>query len=489
MDGREIQYAWTRVCNRIQTYDDINASQMTAMFSRIHPMAMSEDFLMLTADNDFIKAWIKRNYLGVIHKALKEEFGNQFTVVIEVDLKDDDNQPSKQTASQLASFNEDAQTGEPQLPAEPAATLPSQPKEEEPQQTAFDNTNASYSFENFVIGDSNRLAYSMALAVAESPGKTHLNPLFIYGKSGLGKTHLLRAIQNYIHQNHPYLNVIYIDSQQFTVDFTEAATAHDRDKSSFKTFKDQYEDADVLLIDDVQYFQGKIQTSDIVFQLFNRLVDQGKQIVLSADRAPKNIGVEERLKSRFNSGGTFDITAPEIETKLGIIKKYIDDFKENETDCFFIIPDDVQIYIAEISSSNIRELKSAVNKIIFHITYSNRDTITIEEVRKLLENHFTHGATGRLSISDIQKAASEFYKVSQADMVGKKRQRNITHARQVAIYLSRNLLDCSHNEIGRHFNRDHATVMYSVTCVETKLKESRDLQEEIEAIKKIIKDM
>ena len=165
-----------------------------------------------------------------------------------------------------------------------------------------------------------------------------LNPLFIYGKSGLGKTHLLRAIQNYVNETMPRLSTIYVDSAELLSDYMEASAAHDKEKSSYKNFKTRYEEADVLLIDDVQYLQGKKQTLDIVFQIFNKLTTQGRQVVLSADRAPKNIDIDERYKSRFNSGGTFDIQPPEIETKLGIVKSFVEEYKENEGKADFSIP-------------------------------------------------------------------------------------------------------------------------------------------------------
>ena len=347
---------------------------------------------------------------------------------------------------------------------------------------------STLTFENFVIGDSNRLAYSMATAVAEAPGKPHLNPLFIYGKSGLGKTHLLRAIQNYINRNMPQLQVVYKDSAELLDDYTEASAAHDTEKSSYKNFKTSYEDADVLLVDDVQYLQGKKQTLDIMFQIFNKLTSQGRQVVLSADRAPKNIDIDERYKTRFNSGGTFDIQPPEIETKLGIVKSFIREYQEQEGSMAFTMPADIQTYIAESSSSNIRELKSAVTKVIFQMTYGNQPNMTLADVRALLENHFSGGPSKRLNAEDIQKAVEGFYKVSHAEIVGKRRSRSITNARQIAMYLCRQLLDMPYESIGKKFNRDHSTALYSVTMIETKLKENRLLREEIEALQQIVRE-
>ena len=285
------------------------------------------------------------------------------------------------------------------------------------------------------------------------------------------------------------LSTIYVDSAELLSDYMEASAAHDKQKSSYKNFKTRYEEADVLLIDDVQYLQGKKQTLDIVFQIFNKLTSQGRQVVLSADRAPKNIDIDERYRSRFNSGGTFDIQPPEIETKLGIVKSFVDEYRESEGSHDFNIPDDIQMYIAESSSSNIRELKSAVTKVIYQMTFFNQPDLKLDDVRTLLENHFTGGPSKRLTIADIQKEVENFYKVSHADLVGKKRTRNIIYARQIAIYLCRQMLDLPFNDIGKKFNRDHSTVMYSVTNVEEKMKENRELREELEALRGLINEM
>lgn len=541
MNSEEIQQIWAEVCSRVKGYEGIVPSQIDAFFSMLHPQAASDGFIMLTANTDFIKTWIERNYIDYIKRALEELRGVPFTVIIEVD--------PTQTVAHAAPVSPAAPTAAPAPPTAPApqsapahavaapptpsaeaipapasalqaaqqpvvapspaapmpaaaASTPEQPKETseqtQEQPAAEEHTEAPESdnstplstltFENFVIGDSNRLAYSMATAVAEAPGKPHLNPLFIYGKSGLGKTHLLRAIQNYINRNMPQLQVVYKDSAELLDDYTEASAAHDTEKSSYKNFKTSYEDADVLLVDDVQYLQGKKQTLDIMFQIFNKLTSQGRQVVLSADRAPKNIDIDERYKTRFNSGGTFDIQPPEIETKLGIVKSFIREYQEQEGSMAFTMPADIQTYIAESSSSNIRELKSAVTKVIFQMTYGNQPNMTLADVRALLENHFSGGPSKRLNAEDIQKAVEGFYKVSHAEIVGKRRSRSITNARQIAMYLCRQLLDMPYESIGKKFNRDHSTALYSVTMIETKLKENRLLREEIEALQQIIRE-
>ncbi len=501
MNSEKLHTSWNLVCNQVKKYDNIDQMQVNAFFSRIHPQAMSDGFLMLTADNDFIRTWIERNYINYIKQALFDMFQIQYVVTIEVDKQSDNdlvpqsipfNDPVKDKTNEKPASSKkikDKENSHQDMPSSLAGH--SSPKTNSClENEVLSHPLSSLTFESFVIGSSNMTAYSMAVAVAETPGKKqHLNPLFIYGKSGLGKTHLLCAIQNYIRETYTNLKTVYVDSAELLNDYTEASVAHDKEKSSFKNFKNRYEEADVLLIDDVQYLQGKKQTLDIVFQIFNKLTSQGKQIVLSADRAPKNIDIDERYASRFNSGGTSYIQPPDVETKLGIVKNFIEEYKELEGKTQFDIPEDIQNYIAENSSSNIRELKSAVTKVIYQITFFNQPDLSLEDVKNLLENHFSGGSLKRLAIADIQKEVESFYKVSHSDLVGKKRTRDIINARQIGIYLCRHMLDIPFNDIGKKFNRDHSTVMYSVTNVEEKMKENRELKEEIETLKQLIREL
>lgn len=608
MDSGKLAENWNAVCDRVKSYPGIDPSQVNAFFSRLQPQAMSEGFLMLTADNDFIRSWIERHYHSSITQALTDLFNVPFTVIIEVDPNQAANaapasgstgtsvapaasaapasaaapvrttadamHPANQMPAQApAAASAPGASGAAQAPAMASAASTSVPRQvpagiaadvsagnrgavpsesafdsaaphaapepaseidaaaavnplpsygtpaamgtagaavpissaaaaavdpspaceasgaEEQEQTQQERPTSTLTFENFVIGDSNRMAYSMAVNVAELPGKTPLNPLFIYGKSGLGKTHLMRAIQNYICETQPYLRTVYVDSAELLSDYMDASAAHDKEKSSYRNFKTHYEDADVLLIDDIQYLQGKKQTLDIVFQIFNKLISQGKQIVLSADRAPKNIDIDERYHSRFNQGGTIDIQPPEVETKLGIVRSFIDEYRTTEGGEYFSVPEDIQEYIAENSSSNIRELKSAVTKVIYQMTYFNNPHITVGEVRTLLENHFSGGNSRNLTVEDIQKEVETFFKIKHSDLVGKSRTRNVAYARHIAIYLCRTLLDLPFGEVGKRFNRDHSTVMHSVATVENMMKNSREVQEELEALKQIIREL
>lgn len=545
MEVEKLISTWNTITDLVKNYDEIDPAQATAFFSRLQPQAQSDGFLMLTTDSEFIKSWIERNYISFISRALEELSGIPTQVLIEVDTQQTTLTPQVSnytqapttpvTPSVVTTISPVQQIPQVTIPftqenpvnysTEQGNTIPQgysipQSNIEEQHSLSFseikpsdrddnrsvrmeggtsvemesfstieraeDTPTSRLTFENYVIGDSNRMAYTMANEVAKTPGKSQLNPLFIYGRSGCGKTHLLRAIQNSIHHNQKHLRTYYVDSAELLSDYMEASAAHDREKSSFKNFKTRYEDVDILLIDDVQFLQGKKQTLDIVFQIFNKLTSQGKQVVLAADRAPKNIDIDDRYSSRFNSGGTFDIQAPEIETKLGVIKTLIEEYRRAENHSF-TISNDVQLYIAEHSNSNLRELRSAVTKVIQQMELFKTE-MSIKDITKLLENHFTGGPNKRLSIADIQSEVEGFYRISHADLVGKKRNQNIMTARQVGIYLSRVLLDLPYNDIGKQFNRDHSTVMYSINCIEDKIKESREVEEEINTLRQIITD-
>lgn len=490
MQGENIDAVWQSITAHIKTYDNMDSSQIDAFFTRLQPQAFSEGYLMLTADTDFIRKWIESHYMQVIKQALEEIYRVPFTIQIEVDPTS--KSPIVPAAAPAAPAPAPvAQPMQPTPVAAPAPIVqPSAPTPAEqvaPQPAASDGmfSVSTYSFDNFVRGTSNRMAYSMAIAVAETPGSNQLNPLFIYGKSGLGKTHLLRSIQNYVQGNYPHMRSVYVDTMELVNDYTDAAISNN--PKAFTEFKQRYENADVLLIDDVQGLQGRKETLNMVFQIMNRMIDSGKQVVLSADRAPKNIDIDERYKSRFNMGGTCDIQPPELETKMGIIRKFIEECKM-AGGANFDIPNDVQEYIAKNSSSNVRELKSAVTKVIFELRNGGCEEITIEEASRLLSDHFSGGAMKKLTIGEVQACVERFYNVSHSDLVGKKRSANITHARQIAIYLCRTMIDIPFKTIGTEFNRDHSTIMYSYRCVDEKVKESRPINEELELLRQMILD-
>ena len=484
---------WTEVCDHVAGFDDVNKPEFNAFMDRVQPQAMSDGFLLLTVENDFLKKRIEQNFLPAISKALEEMYDLPFVVSLEVDNSMPAVAPAAQAISPQAApiqtpANNDLIGGSAAAVSNVLTEKPLPQSPTAPQPANMTGAFRSLTFQNFVIGESNRMAYSMAVQVAETPGQSSLNPLFIYGKSGLGKTHLMRAIQNYVTETQPNLVRVYADSEEIVSKYTEASMTNDIDKSSYNNFKALYEGADVLLIDDIQFLQGKTGTLNIVFQILNKLMNQGKQIVLSADRAPKNIDIEERYNSRFMQGGTIDIQPPEIETKLAIVKSFINEYKLSQGDMAFSLPEDVQMYVAENSGSNIRELKGAINRLIFSRNADEHD-ITVPEAAAMLENHFSHGMSRNVTIDDVQKEVESYYKVKHSEMVGASRAREVMFPRQVAMYLCRVLLDRPYDEIGKKFDRDHTTVMHSVKKIEKLLLTDRNVQEEVEILRKAINNL
>lgn len=503
MQNAELEAVWQSIQNTVKTYDSIDPMQAGAFLPMMRLQAFSEQgFAMFTANSAFIKNWIETHYTTSIARAFESAYGVPFMIQVEVDESEKPqvaaapaapaapapatpapaSEPCAATAAPVAAAQPGpnaAEAGSAQMAAPTATADPAENavKPEAPQKPK--SPTSLFTFDNFVKGASNGMAYSMALAVAETPGDPTLNPLFIYGKSGLGKTHLLRAIQNYVDFNIPDLRTVYVDSMELVNDYTDAAASGRND--AFTTFKERYENADILLIDDVQGLQNKNETLNMVFQILNRMIDSGKQVVLAADRAPKNIDIEERYQSRFNSGGTCNVAPPEFETKLGIIKNFI-------TECNKASGNDVEIswgiqeYIANNSSSNIRELKSAITKVMFRITNGGSEDMSVREVEELLQNHFSGGALHKPTVGGIQKVVEDYYRVSHAELVGKGRAANIAYARKIAVYLCRTMIDMPFGAIGEEFNRDHSTIMYNVKAIEDQLKKDRNLNEELEIL-------
>ncbi len=525
----DLEQTWKDLIRQLKSYPNVNASQIDAFFSRVQIQAASPGFMMLTSDNGFIKDWIEKHYMKDIVQALKDLYDVDFTVLIEVDPTSAPAQTAPATpaapspaapsvpaapAPASATPTGSVQGGNPEQGESPLAAPASQtnaqqqaaagtaaaehpqPQHEEAAQVESKpgaqgegdplNTESSLTFDSFVIGESNRMAYNMALEVAERPGASELNPLFIYGRSGVGKTHLMCAIRNYILEQYPNLNVCYIDSMELVNKYSEAAIEKSVDKQSFKNFESFFQQADVLLIDDIQGLQSKPGTLNALFRIFNSMIPKGKQFVFSADRAPRNIDLDERYVSRFNSGATIDIQPPDDETKRNIIRGFVKHYRTKEG-ISLEIPDKVLDYIVENSSSNIRELKSAVTNVIFAIKMSGSEELSETQIKELLGNHFLGGGKRRITIDMVQGAVEDFYGVPHKDLVGSTRKRDIARTRQVAIYLCRELSETTLKNIGEAFNRDHSTVMHSCDMVADRLQEDRNLREELEAIREKIR--
>ena len=342
--------------------------------------------------------------------------------------------------------------------------------------TGESNLNPKYSFENFVTGGSNRFAHAAAFAVAEAPAEAY-NPLFIYGSSGLGKTHLLHAIGHYAIHLKPRTKVRYVSSEEFTNDFINAIQ-----NNKTAEFQAQYRDVDILLVDDIQFLQGKDQTQEAFFHTFNNLHDHNKQVVITSDLRPKQLeGFEERMLSRFEWGLITDIQAPEFETRVAILRKKAALEKID-------IPDDVVEYMASRISSNIRELEGTLIRVTAFANL-NRQQIDMDLIQTVLKDTFSISEDARISPQEIIAATASYYKITQEQITGSGRQAAIALARQIAMHICRELTDLSLPKIGTHFgNRDHTTVMYATKKISTEMREKRYIYNQVSEIIVKIKD-
>ena len=340
----------------------------------------------------------------------------------------------------------------------------------------FDNQlNSHYSFESYIEGDCNRLARSAGQAVADKPGVTSFNPLMVYGVSGLGKTHLVQAIGNHIVQGQPDVKVLYVTSDKFANQFIEATR-----NANIQNFANFYSQVDVLIIDDVQFFAGKPKTEEIFFQIFNHLHQNKKQIILTSDCAPKDLGgMQERLLSRFKWGLSADLQAPDFETKVAIIKNKM------ESDGIEI-PDSVIEYLAYSVEKNIRELEGVLISMIAQASLNRRE-IDLELAKQTLQSLIHHIDT-EVGVDYIQKCVAEYFDISVADIKDKTRKKEIVLARQIAMYFAKELTNLSLKTIGYHFgNRDHSTVIHAIQTINDLIESDRKVKMCVEDLKKKLK--
>ncbi len=401
----------------------------------------------LEAPDQFFKDWVEKHYLGLIQETLKLQGLDNLLVKLVVSSSQKD--LSIPSAGEINLKN----------------TLP----------TSSVNLNSRYTFDNFVIGPSNRHAHAYSLAVANSPAKTY-NPLFIYGGVGLGKTHLIQAICHQIKNNNPAgVKICYVSSEKFTNELIDAI-AH----RSTAAFRQKYRSLDVLVIDDIHFIAGKESTQEEFFHTFNTLYDAHKQIVFSSDRPPKEItNLQERLVSRFGWGLATDIQPPDLETRVAILKKKIE--REPVT-----IPDDVIFFIAQLIKTNIRELEGAL---IRTIAYSllEESPVNLQLTREVLKDLLKE-PTKLITVDFIQRCVAEEFGVSLQDLKNKRRNKQIVLPRQIAMYLSRELTDLSLPEIGELFGgKDHTTVLHSYNKIKEEFHRNPELKDRIEKVIQVIK--
>jgi chromosomal replication initiator protein len=442
---------WNAIAGRLR--DTLTETTYDTWFGQAHPRSYNGEQLVVEVPNDFTRDWIEGHFLDLVTRAA----GETETTGAVVNFTVGERMQSRPQAPQAEP--------EPQSQRAPA---PSTQRSEAPQREMTEvELNPKYTFDLFVIGSSNRFAHAAALAVAEAPAQAY-KPLFIYGGTGLGKTHLLQAIGHYVRQHSRRLTTRYVTSETFMNEFIDAV----RDRGArIEGFKRRYRNYDVLLVDDIQFIEGKERIQEEFFHTFNSLYEGGAQIVLSSDRPPREIAtLEERLRSRFEWGLLTDIQAPDLETRIAILRKRV------ETEGIAIDDPEVLTFIAGRVSANIRELEGALTRVVAFSSLTDRP-LTVELAEDVLRDVYPQGeAAPEVSIPLIQEVISQRFGVTLDELVSPRRSQAVAYPRQVAMYLSRELTDASLPMIGKQFGgRDHTTVIHAKDKITRLIREDRSV--------------
>ncbi|NLB51440.1 MAG: chromosomal replication initiator protein DnaA [Syntrophomonadaceae bacterium] len=421
----EYSNIWNQVLSSIR--QDIGETSFDIWFSMVKYNTFRDDRVYLTVPNSLTKEWIESRYLDLMNNNFRALTNQNISIVLTMDEGSD-------------------------------------------KQSTFSPLNPKYTFDTFVVGNSNRFAHAACYAVGETPFKSY-NPLFIYGGVGLGKTHLMQAIGQHIIAKRPTCSVMYVSSEQFTNELISSI----KDDNT-PGFRNKYRNIDVLLIDDIQFLAGKERTQEEFFHTFNTLYESNKQLVISSDRPPRNIPtLEDRLRSRFEWGLISDIQPPDLETRIAILRKKAQSENLN-------IPFDVLDYIANYIQSNIRELEGALIRLVAYATITNRP-LNMATATEALKDILPPPRAKKITIENIQKVVSLHYGVDMAELLSKKRNKQIVFPRQIAMYLCRKLTDASYPQIGDQFGgRDHTTVIHANEKLEKEIASDQELAATIEIL-------
>ncbi|MCD6440799.1 MAG: chromosomal replication initiator protein DnaA [Candidatus Marinimicrobia bacterium] len=457
----DCQHIWDKCLGLIKTR--VPSQTYSTWFQPVKAISLNEKALFLQVPNKFFYDWLDSHYKETIHASLREVTGNgltvQYTVLLNDQSEENENTPDSLSVRGLGkvSLSGSAQTG---------------------MLERGTRINENYVFENFVEGNSNQFAKAASIAVANAPGKTSFNPLVIYGGTGLGKTHLLQAIGNHALLKGYARKILYVSSDTFTLDFIAAIQ-----KNKTTEFSRYYRSVDMLLLDDIQFFQNKEQTQEQFFHIFNDLYQHRKQIVLTTDRPPLELrGLQERLLSRFQSSLTVDIQPPDLETRIAILnQKAASDGLD--------VPYDVIEFIAQNVKKNIRELEGFLIRLLAYSSLTRVD-IDINLARKVLRETGGIEKKTKFSIEDIQKIVSTEYSINLDSLVGKSRTKEIAEARMIAMFLAREHTDLSLKTIGLYFGgRDHSTVVHACKSVEERVGVDERFANRIEVFKNKIQNI
>jgi len=488
--------------------DNVSRQSFRTWFSPLKPLRLEEEGtiskLTIQLPSRFYFEWLEEHYFGLLRKTITNVLGPEGRLFYDVVIEQDDQEagfdgtvmklPARQPANEprplpasgrtlgTTADTPTSNTGFGRPPAPPGSFGISQPSTAH---TGISNPfvipgiqkvqveshlNPNYTFDRFIEGDCNRLARSASLAISQQPGGTSFNPFLLYGGVGLGKTHLIQAIGNYLHANRPDATILYVSSERFTNEFVQAI--QNNRVSDFSLF---YRQIDLLVIDDVQFFSGKEKTQEEFFHIFNALHQSGKQIVLSADRPPRDIkGIEERLLSRFQWGLSADLQPPDFETRMAILRRIA-------VEAAIDISDDIFEFVAHNIKSNIRELEGALIRLLAHGTLHQRE-VDLSLAKDVLRDLITDTRV-TLSIEQIQRLVCEYFGIEEDLVRAKTRKREVVQARQVAMYFCKRLTQHSLKTIGLHFGgRDHSTVIHANMSVENQMETDPKFSEIIEEI-------
>jgi chromosomal replication initiator protein len=460
----DLESVWTRAIAGLG--EDVVSAQQRAWLRLTKPLALVQDTVVLATPNDFARDVLDTRLRPLVVEALSRELARDVRVAVTVESDTGDGEPVSDNGPASAADEPDPYPEE-EEPA-PAPTVLTRRGES-------DRLNPKYQFETFVIGSSNRFAHAAAVAVAEAPAKAY-NPLFIYGDSGLGKTHLLHAIGHYTRALAPGTRVRYVSSEEFTNDFINSI----RDGRG-ELFRKRYRNIDVLLVDDIQFLENKEQTQEEFFHTFNTLHNANSQIVISSDRTPKQlVTLEDRLRNRFEWGLITDVQPPELETRIAILRKKA---AAERLDA----PAEVLEFIASKISSNIRELEGALIRVTAFASL-NRQAVDLALAEIVLKDLIADAAGPEITASTIMAQTAAYFSISMEDLCGSSRSRVLVQARQVAMYLCRELTELSLPKIGQHFGgRDHTTVMHADRKIRSLMAERRSVYTQVSELTNRIK--
>jgi len=454
MSTYDLAEIWIKFTDKFK--ESVSEKVFDVWINPIMPLEVTDTYYKVAVQNNFFKKVIEEKYAKTIESILSSIMEKNITLIIDTIEESE----GKQIIPEIKHAEE------------PMRPLFKAEREDEIDES---NLNPKYVFENYVMGNSNRFAYAAALAVANNPASTY-NPLFLYGGVGLGKTHLMHAIGNRIKQNDPTMKVLYISSENFTNEIINSIY-----NKNTEAFRRKYRNIDCLIIDDIQFLKGKEQTQVEFFHTFNDLRDSNKQIIISSDRLPKEIEtLEDRMRSRFESGLIADIQPPDLETRMAILRqKAVNDKIE--------LPNEVLTLLATSITSNIREIEGVYTKVVAYSSLMNVP-VTLDITKKILDDMGNVVQVKQITFESITQAVAEHYHIKVDELFNKKRTQNIAYPRQIAMYLCRELADMSYPRIGELFGgRDHTTVIHAYEKISNKSKIDSKLQNDLNALKDLLK--